>query len=193
MLLFRWIVGMPAAAMITAGLFFMMAEMIKNRHEGYPEPTPALKIKITAEQPPDGIEKPKPPRETLPEKLPETELEFPKSSRTPNGVRVDPAPVTIERTPPGGGSRFAGPSIRVTPTYPEGCRSKGAEGVVIVEFDVTPEGNVVNARITQSPDRCFDRPIRNAVAKWKYPPSGEAGRQAMRYGLVEVFNFQLVE
>lgn len=191
MSLFRWIVGLPAACMITAGLFFMMAEMIKNRNEGYPPSKQAPDLKITAEIPPPTPDPIKPIRPVAPEDPPEP-IET-RSTRSKRPTHPLPAPDPVKVEPVGGAMPMGGPSIKITPTYPEGCRSKGAEGVVVVEFDVTPEGDVTNVRITSSPDRCFDRPIRNAVAKWKYPPASNNGRPAMRYGLVEVFNFQLVD
>jgi protein TonB len=193
MTLFRWLLGMPAAALITAALFFMMAEMIRNKHIDYPEPTPKPDLKITVDLPPPNTGPVKPVRPILPNDPPEPIIN--KTTRgerpiNPN-VRPEPGPVEVEQGT--GGIPVSGPSIRVTPTYPENCRSKGAEGVVIVEFDVTPEGNVTNVRVTHSPDRCFDRPIRNAVSKWKYSPASTNGRAATRYGVVETFSFQLVE
>ncbi len=85
-----------------------------------------------------------------------------------------------------------GPLIRYAPPYPDNCRSRGVTGTVLVQFDVTPEGNVVNARVIDAPDRCFNR-IVSTVSKWKYPPAYENGRPAMRYGVVKKFNFQLTE
>jgi hypothetical protein len=66
MVLFRWALGLPFAALVTTGLFFLMAQLIKEKDGDYPEPQPALNLKITpqkTETPPDTI---KPPRETIP-------------------------------------------------------------------------------------------------------------------------------
>lgn len=193
MSLFRWVVGLPAACMITAGLFFIMSEMIKNRIVDYPPPKQTPELKITADIPPPHPGPVKPTRPVVPENAPE-----PVVPKTTRGERPThdfdlPEPGSVDTGAGGGGMTVSGPTIKITPTYPEGCRSKGVEGIVVVEFDVTPEGDVTNVRVTSSPDRCFDRPIRNAVAKWKYPPASSNGRPAMRYGVVEVFNFQLVD
>ncbi len=88
---------------------------------------------------------------------------------------------------------FVAPVIKYPPQYPEGCRSRGLEGDVIVQFDVTPEGSVVNVVIVQSPHTCFNGAVRRTVAKWKYPPAAKNGRPGMRYGVVERFQFVLTE
>jgi protein TonB len=85
------------------------------------------------------------------------------------------------------------PVFKPAPQYPENCRSRGAQGVVIVEFDVTPEGAVVNPRIVSSADSCLDRTVLRTIASYRYPPTVEDGRPVMRRGVQEVFNFQLTD
>jgi protein TonB len=191
MTLFRWLLGMPMAALITAGLFFMMAQLIRDKGVELIPPKPNLDLKITAEPPPENPydHKPKRPDDLKPP--PETPIDIPKSGRAPMGLPAAPPYKPAPTTPPGKNGQFSGAVIKVTPPYPEGCRSKGAEGIVVVQYDVTPEGNVTNARVIETPNACFVRPILKAVSGWKYPPV--ASGSAMRYGLVETFNFQLVE
>ncbi|GJL91919.1 energy transducer TonB [Hyphococcus sp.] len=189
MTLFRWIVGAPVAALITAGLFLMMAFLIREKMVDLPQPTERLDIKITAQKTDSPDEGPKPPIERLKQKPPETEFEFPPVDRT-GGPTIDPEPFQIERNPPTDPGVVVGPTIRVAPPYPENCRTRGIEGLVVVQFDVTPEGNVVNPRIVDSPNACFNRPILKAVSNWKYSPASSGG---MRYGVVERFSFQLEE
>ncbi|WDI30478.1 energy transducer TonB [Hyphococcus flavus] len=192
MSLFRWILGLPAAGIITAALFFMMAELIKDNGLELSSSKQIPDLSITAEEPDEkGWEKPPKPK-PLPDSTPETEFEFTKPIGPPDSVGIDTGPGTIETTTPDQKGMFSGGTIKITPAYPEGCRSKGAEGVVVVEFDITPEGNVVNPRILQSPDRCFNRPIRSAVSKWKFPPAPSNGSNTRRT-MTESFNFQLVE
>lgn len=193
MTLFRWLIGMPAAALVTAALFFMMAEMIRNKHVDYPEPTAKPDLQITAELKPEPRGPVKPVRPVLPKDPPEPIINETTRGELPTHTVDLPEPGHVDVGPGNGAMPTGGASIKVTPPYPENCRSKGVEGLVVVEFDVTPEGNVANVRVTHSPDRCFDRPIRNAVSKWKYPPASTNGRAAMRYGVVETFNFQLVD
>ena len=187
MFLFRWILGLPFAALVTTGLFFMMAQMIKEKGRDYPPPKPNVDLTITPQKKISDPQTLKPPSETIPEKMPDVDYEFPKPTGPDKGTIPRPEPTTIDRTPPGQ-KRMSGPVIRIPPQYPENCRSRGAQGVVIVEFDVSPEGNVVNPRIVDSSDRCFNRTVLKTVSGWKYPPAAGGG---MRYGLVEQFSFQL--
>lgn len=187
MAFFRWLLSAPVAVVVTVGLFIFMAKMISDRDLVLAPEREATRIKITADPPPEG--RPTPPKpKPLPKDIPETPLEFPKSSEKPGGIKVDPGKVKVDPTPPGGSGVGIGPIITIAPPYPEGCRSKGAEGVVIVQFDISPEGNVMNPRVIESPDRCFNRPIIKAVQGWKYPPSAD-GR--MRYAMVQRFLFNL--
>lgn len=188
MILFRWILGLPMAALVTAGLFFMMAGMIKEKNEGYPSPKPVPNFNITAEIVESDPISPKPPT-TIPKELPPTEYDFQRVDGPGEINAPRPGPVIVDKRPPGPGTAI-GPVIRIPPAYPERCRTRGAAGSVIVEFDVTPEGNVTNARIIESPDRCFERPVLKAVSGWKYPPAPSGG---MRYGVIEGFSFQLTE
>ncbi|NJO35239.1 MAG: energy transducer TonB [Rhodospirillales bacterium] len=87
----------------------------------------------------------------------------------------------------------ATPTIRIAPPYPEACASKGIEGVVQVQFDVTAEGEVTNVVILSAPDRCFHRAVLKAVSGWKYSPDMRDGRAAMRRGVRETFVFELTE
>lgn len=185
--MFRWILGLPFATVVTAGLFIMMAQLIKDRYEPFPDPKPGLKLRITAEPPPKHRPEPVRPDQTIPKDLPPTDLDFPGLDGPEKGPAPRPGPTRIDPMPPGPGA-VAGAIIKIPPPYPEACRSRGVEGIVVVEFDVTPEGNVSNPRVTSSPNGCFNRAVIKAVSGWKYPPASGGG---MRYGLVETFNFQL--
>ncbi len=187
MFLFRWALGLPFAALVTLGLFFMMAELIREKGREYPPSKPSIDLKITPEKKMSDPETMEPPSKTIPEKMPPTDIRFPPLDGPERGPAPAPGPTEIERIPPVA-QRTPGAVVRFPPPYPENCRSRSVEGVVIVEFDVTPEGNVVNPRIVDSANRCFDRTVIKTVSGWKYPPASGGG---MRYGLVEQFNFQL--
>lgn len=190
MVFFRWISSMPAAIVITAGLFLAMAALIRAPIADYPEATPSPKFDIVMEKPkPQSIDPgvkprnlPDPPPTTI---VPATRSELPGQGSIGGQLpEIAPEPgdiVSIGTTP----------TIRIAPQYPENCRSRNAQGRVVAQFDVTPEGNVVNVRITETADGCFSRTVRNTVSRWKYPPAFENGRPVMRYGVTEVFNFEL--
>jgi periplasmic protein TonB len=189
---FRWIVGLPFAALITAGLFTLMAGLIQRPTIDLAQPQENAKIEILAqEHPPEG------PSPNDPKKLekdpPETIIPPAPAQGKPTGVRVAPLkkanPVDLTR----GRGQITTPVIKHAPPYPEACRSRAAEGGVLVQFDVTPEGGVVNIQILQSDDSCFNRTVRKTVAKWKYPPAYRNGRPITRYGVIERFSFQLTD
>jgi protein TonB len=188
MMLFRWIIGAPFAGLITVSLFLFMAHLIRDKPVDLPPAVDGPIIKITAPEPPDGPKIIKPPSEVIPKEIPKTEFEY-KKSTTPTGAIVRPNPTPVDPTPPGAGA-LGGPTIRIAPPYPENCRTRGIEGNVVVQFDVTPEGNVVNPRVISSPNACFARPILKAVSGWKYSPASGGG---MRYGVVERFSFYLTD
>lgn len=189
MFLFRWVVSLPFAILVTVGLFIAMAALIRDREGPVADPVPSLKIRITAEPRVEGDPVIDPPSKTLPKDIPPTEFEFPKTTTTPTGIKTVPTKVPPPTTPPGTDA-FSGAVIKPRPMYPENCRSRGAEGIVIVQFDVSPEGGVVNPRIIDSTNACFNRTVLKTISGWKYPPASGGG---MRYGLVETFNFQLEE
>lgn len=81
---------------------------------------------------------------------------------------------------------------RFRPQYPKACIDKGADGVVVVEFDVTPEGSVDNPRIISSPDACFNREALRTVSRYHYQPQTDAsGRAVWRRGVRETMVFEI--
>jgi protein TonB len=154
-------------------------------------PVDPPKISVTFKpEPPTRTIKP-PPRQKLPNPPP-VDIEFPTPGPNPGPT------IPTERLPgPGGegGAIFVpGPTqpvVKPPLSYPETCRARGASGVVIVEFDVTPEGNVVNPRIVSSPDGCFDRAVLQTIQRYKYPPPQQDGRAVTQRGVREVFRFEL--
>lgn len=189
MTLFRWIIGLPMAGLVTISLFFLMAGLIKDRGEALPPPQPYADIQITAETVKPNSRPDLPEREDLPDAPPPPEFTTERQPGPDQGFFPGPEPIRVDPTPPGEQTGI-GPVIRIPPPYPENCRARGAEGSVVVEFDVSPEGNVVNPRVISTPDRCFVRPVIKAVSGWKFPPAPGGG---MRYGVIEGFSFQLTD
>lgn len=190
---FRMIFGLPGAAFITALLFLAMGWMIRQEGEiGTPGPVIDSIIPKMKETPPD---QPPPPREKLPDQPAPPVIDFPTPSPNPGrNIPVDPMP------DPGPSGRIIDfptgtqPTIRIPPTYPENCRARGAQGVVMVEFDVTAEGTVVNPRVIASENSCLDRAAMQTISKWKYTPKTDSsGRPVPQRGLRQTFNFQLTD
>ncbi len=192
MIFFRWIVGLPFAALITAGLFTLMAGLIHRPSLDLAEPQETAQIQILAQKRPPLEPLPTKPKERL-KNLPETIIPPAPPQGKPKGVPVGPPNITVKVDPGRDSGRIDAPVIKHTPLYPEACRSRAAEGGVLVQFDVTPEGSVVNVQILQSADSCFNRTVRKTVAKWKYPPAYRNGRPITRYGVIERFSFRLTD
>ena len=85
------------------------------------------------------------------------------------------------------------PIVRVPPEYPTSLRHP-TKGYASVQFDVTSEGTVQNARIIESePAGFFDRSALRAIAQWQYvPPVDNDGNsvtvcdQSMRFAFKSV-------
>jgi len=190
---FRMIFGLPGAAAITALLFLAMAWMVRQQEPPQapverPDVTILAKLKPSTPKPID------PPRET-PTPTP-VDIEHSPPSENPGGTLiVDPI---VGPTEGGIGPSIdpvgTQPTIRIAPAYPENCRARGAQGVVMVEFDVTAEGAVVNPRVIASENSCLDRAAINTISKWKYQPQTDSsGRPVPQRSLRQTFNYQLTE
>lgn len=188
----RFIFGIPGAAIITGLLFVFMAMTIKSEGPAFSE----RPVKVGPVVPQIEPSAPRTPTRQRPEPLkPPTPPDVAPSERSsrPDDFDFGADPVTPDPGEPVSGARPPIASVRIAPQYPQACQSRAAQGVVLVQFDVAPDGSVVNARIIESADRCFNKTVLRTVAKWKYPPAQRNGRAVMRRGVVERFNFQLTE
>lgn len=189
-MIFRWLFGVPGAALVTAALFLAMAFMIRQEAPLGVASEPDISILPKLE--PTPTER----RRTIdrtPVVSPEPiEIKIPERSGNPGEtIPTERPPGPERRTGPIFLPTAMQPVVRIPPPYPDSCRTRGAQGVVIVEFDVTAEGDVVNPRILSSADGCLDRTVLATIQKWKYPPPEQDGRPVARRGVREVFNFKL--
>jgi protein TonB len=192
-MIFRMIFGLPGAAFVTGVLFVVMAWLVRQEAQPLP-PIDPPKIDILAKLKPTQT-KPKPAKPTVPVDPPPVDIDFPDPIDRPGpGVPIERIPGPTKTDGPVIDIITTRPTIRPHPAYPENCRARGAQGVVIVEFDLTPEGDVVNPRIVSSANSCLDRTVLNTIQKWKYAPKQDSsGRPVMQRGVREFFNFQLTE
>lgn len=80
----------------------------------------------------------------------------------------------------------------VRPVFPKGCRADFRSGQAIVEFDVSPEGAVMNARVLSSTDKCLNSAALKNMSRVRYPPAtDETGRAVWRRGVRETITFDL--
>ena len=84
------------------------------------------------------------------------------------------------------------PVVRVEPIYPHIAAQKNIEGWVLLEFDIGPQGNVLNPKVLEAqPVRVFDDAAVNAVKKWKYKPQVKNGKPLVTRGIQVRLTFKL--
>jgi protein TonB len=73
------------------------------------------------------------------------------------------------------------PSLQIPPVYPPRAKRMGIEGEVTVEFTITADGSVEDAKIVEAdPSRVFDRAVLRAIRRWKFAPRIVNGRAIER-------------
>jgi TonB family protein len=94
-----------------------------------------------------------------------------------------------------GTSPCAGQSTLIDPpqvSYPQSCVAKGAEGRVVVRYDINENGLVRNITIVESVDECFNQPLLDALSNRQYPPyCTQEGNPTRRLGVIETYSFTL--
>ena len=65
---------------------------------------------------------------------------------------------------------------QVAPNYPRVAASRNIEGWVEVEFTVTPEGEVRDAKVVESSSALFEDSALGAISRWRFEPVVEDGR-----------------
>ncbi len=78
------------------------------------------------------------------------------------------------------------------PIYPAAARQAGVEGLVVVRYDVTQEGNVINAVVAESePAGVFDEAALVAVRSWHFNPRIVEGEPQLVEGIVSPVRFRV--
>lgn len=78
------------------------------------------------------------------------------------------------------------------PVYPRLARGRGIQGYAVVQYDISPGGEVVNPVIVESePGSVFDRTSLEAIGLYRYQPQVVNGEPIGVQGLQARFNFQL--
>ncbi|MBY6192150.1 energy transducer TonB [Microbulbifer agarilyticus] len=67
------------------------------------------------------------------------------------------------------------PLIKVNPYYPKDLLSRGVEGWVLMEVEVSDQGKVISSKVVDaSPELGFNQAALSAVNKWVYKPGSLA-------------------
>jgi periplasmic protein TonB len=192
----RYPASIAAALCITSTLFWALWTFTDKTFEVV-EVTP-IRIDFTRAERPEVPEK----KERVKPERPLTEdrqIELPRiGSELP---QVGPAaswnnPPTVDLPPAGfpvaGRDSDAAPLVRINPTYPPREASRGIEGWVLVQYDITASGAVTNVvAVDSEPGSAFDKAAVDAVARWRYNPSVVNGKAIERIGMQTMLRFTL--
>ena len=171
--------SMASAIVVTLALFYLMHRLVYT--DAVPDPVPSTPIpdfvavpqKITVQK-----EEPKPERPKDPMEQPEIEPfqpktfdEHPNMSLTDFGYKPsDTIDDGIIKVSSGGIIQ----QVMVPPTYPARALTRGIEGFVVVEFQVSAMGSTDEVRVLRAePEGVFEKAAIRAVKRWKYLPDEE--------------------
>jgi len=193
----RLVTGLPGAVLVTTLIFLVLATVISTRDDVQLSEDRSVQINVTRQlqdtqaqvnqdfqrpvldQPP-----PPPPTVTDPSFRPQINVQI--------GALPDLTGVDIDIGTGFNPDRDAQPLVRIPPQYPQRCmnRAKARESV-LVRFDVTPEGTVVNTEVLESTNSCFNRAAMRAVERWRYNPKIVDNAPQPRFGVQHVIEFAL--
>lgn len=193
--LFRLILGVPGAAIVTAALFLAMAYMIRQEAK-LDEERASLNISITQQLTDTDLNSTKEfKRPTLDTPPPPPPSVVDASNRPSlDGVRAQVPTLDVNLNIGTGFNpdRDAQPLVRIPPQYPERCMQRAqAREQVVVEFDVTPEGTTTGARVVESSNSCLNSAATKSVERWKYQPKIVENKAEWRRGVQTVVTFEL--
>jgi TonB family protein len=88
----------------------------------------------------------------------------------------------------------ASPIRRTEPTYPVNAAMAALDGIVMVEFAVTPDGRTDEVNIVAAaPPGVFDEVTLQAVRRWRYEPKRVDGEAVRRDGIITQFMFTMCD
>ncbi len=198
--IFRLVLGVPGAVVVTGFLFLFMATMISQPLRLEDESDP-IDLSITAQIDDTDLnsanqEFKRPTLDAPPP--PPPAVNDPSNRPALDGVRAQ-IPTINANLNIGSGfnpDRDAQPLVRIPPQYPDRCQGRARSGqgdAVVVQFDVTPEGEVTNVTIVDSTNSCFNSAARRAAERWKYQPKIVDNKAEWRRGVQTTFEFQILE
>jgi protein TonB len=78
--------------------------------------------------------------------------------------------------------------------YPRSALRRGTEGYVVIEFDVSPEGEVVDPYVVEADQPgYFERTVMRTIRRWAYEPYVYNGVPATVNDVTARFTFKLAE
>lgn len=194
--LIRLIIGVPGAIIVTGGLFLFMAAMIRQETRLNEEES-AININITSQIEDTDISNAnrdiKRPTLDAPPPPPPA-VNDPSNRPAMDGVRAQIPEINANLNIGSGFNpdRDAQPLVRIPPQYPERCMGRAsAQESVLLQFDVTPDGQTTNIEVVDSTNSCLNRAAMRSVERWKYQPKIVDNQAEWRRGVQTVVTFVL--
>lgn len=173
----RLFASLPFALVITGAVFLIMVSLIKKPEipQEKPKDPPIETVQIEKKPPPKPDENKQvstKEKATLPTNPSPVKPQPSVRPTVPNPTFIGgpDATLVLGGTLPGPSDIVGVPLITAAPSYPAGCQARGIEGEAVVEFDILGSGQVVNAQIVSSTDKCFERAAIRAIEAWQYQP-----------------------
>ncbi|AEF02150.1 energy transducer TonB [Alteromonas sp. KS69] len=86
----------------------------------------------------------------------------------------------------------AAPVEFVSPEYPKSAEKGNIEGFVVLQFDITKNGNTDNVTVVNAtPEGIFDESAKAALEQWKYKPAIKGGVARRQTGLLVQLDYKL--
>ena len=204
-----WLTASATGLLVSLGLFWLMQLMISTENLKLPETEPIRMVDFVRLKPqpklppPTRREPPKPPeKEPPPPKIPLTtprqvatqapDIDLPPLDIPLNSERLTSS-LTVGVTPGPGLQPSANliPLVRVPPRYPVRAQMRKIEGWVKIEFTITEDGSVKDARVVEAhPKGVFEHAALQAIQRWKFKPK-EIDGQKVPQRAVQVLEFKL--
>lgn len=195
----RLLGGIPTAAIVTIALFMLLATVITQQQDVQLDDDVSVEINVTRQiqdrsdqrrqdmQRP-VLDQPPPPPPTV------SDPNFRPSMTAQIGAMPDLSNVDVDIGTGFNPDRDAQPLVRIPPQYPQRCMSRARNlETVVLEFDVTPEGSVVNPEVLESTNSCLNRAALRAVQRWRYNPKIVDDVAQPRFGVRTAIDFTLEE
>lgn len=195
--LIRLISGIPGALVVTAAIFVLLATVIQQDQDVVLDKSATVEINVTRQlqdtqtqnaedfQRP-VLDQPPPPPPNL------VDTNFVPDMNATIGELPDLGSVDIEISTNFNADRDAQPIVRIPAQYPQQCMARADNlETVTVEFDVTPEGSVVNINVISSTNTCLNRAATRSVQRWRYNPKIVDGVAQPRFGVRTAIDFTL--
>ncbi|WP_077340748.1 energy transducer TonB [Pseudocolwellia agarivorans] len=198
----RYLFGLSFAVVVTFALLWGMQALISGGNNALTEaPRGNVLDFIRLKKEQDVTKKERKPQKPAKPKTPPPPMEQPQMQQAnPNADAVSTsfaANVQADTALGGGLSLDTGdgdylPIVKVAPIYPRRAQSRGIEGYVIVEFVVTKNGSVRDAKVVESkPESIFDQAAMDAALKFKYKPRVVDGVAMEVAGVQNKISFQI--